>query len=200
MVQHFNNSKAILQYLTANPIYVAAFTAGEGCFTAYIGLEPSNTWGIQISFEFSITQNSGDINLLEAFKLFFKVGNVYDRKDGCHAFAVRNLFDLKNVIIPFFLEYPLIGTKSYEFEKFMLLLDLMMLKSHIGKNPEHRDVLIKMALMIKDLNSKLGNDRKQKRNEFIVSWLQNLTNFPPTKEEKIKLKEYLHRKDNLKRP
>ena len=82
----------------------------------------------------------------------------------------------------------------------MLLLDLMMLKSHIGKNPEHRDVLIKMALMIKDLNSKLGNDRKQKRNEFIVSWLQNLTNFPPTKEEKIKLKEYLHRKDNLKRP
>jgi hypothetical protein len=31
---------------------------------------------------------------------------------------VRNITEINNKIIPFFIQYPLVGTKSYEFEKF----------------------------------------------------------------------------------
>ena len=117
MIKHFTNIGDTLQYLRANPAFISGFTSGEGCFTAYLGIDTDLTWGLQPSCEFSITQNSGDLVLLEALNQFFntKGGSVYDKKDGVHVFMVRNLNEINQKILPFFIEYPLVGTKSYEF-------------------------------------------------------------------------------------
>ena len=193
MIKHFYSIKETLNYLQANPAFVSGFTSGEGCFTAYIGIDIDLTWGIQPSCEFSITQNSGDLILLESLNQFFntKGGAVYDKKDGVHVFMVRNIIEINLKIIPFFIDYPLVGTKSFEFEKFMKLVALISSKKHLGKEASNRDVFIEMALICKELNGKMKNPKKLARIDFIIDWLKSLKNFPPTLEEKLYLKNRL---------
>jgi hypothetical protein len=84
---------------------------------------------------FLITQNTGDLSLLEAFRLQ-SIGNIYDKKDGVSFFMVRNISDINNLIIPFFLEYPLVGTKSIELEIFIRYMNLVLGKNHLGTDTE----------------------------------------------------------------
>jgi hypothetical protein len=55
---------------------------------------------------------------------------LYDKKDGVSVYMVRNALNIKNIIIPFFLEHPLVGTKSIDLEKFILFMDLVLNKKH----------------------------------------------------------------------
>ena len=187
MIKHFTNIGDTLQYLRANPAFISGFTSGEGCFTAYLGIDTDLTWGLQPSCEFSITQNSGDLVLLEALNQFFntKGGSVYDKKDGVHVFMVRNLKEIHNKIIPFFIDHPLVGTKSYEFEKFTQLASLILSKKHIGIGVDNRDAFIEMALICKELNAKMENPKKLARIDFIVNWLKTIKNFPPSADDKL---------------
>lgn len=193
MIKHFTNIGDTLQYLRANPAFISGFTSGEGCFTAYLGIDTDLTWGLQPSCEFSITQNSGDLVLLEALNQFFntKGGSVYDKKDGVHVFMVRNLNEINQKILPFFIEYPLVGTKSYEFEKFTQLASLILSKKHIGIGVDNRDAFIEMALICKELNAKMENPKKLARIDFIVNWLKTIKNFPPSADDKLFLKKEL---------
>lgn len=193
MIKHFISIEETLSYIKKNPAFVSGFTSGEGCFTAYLAVDTSLTWGLQPSCEFSITQNSQDLILLEAFNQYFntKKGAVYDKKDGVHVFMVRNLIEINNIIIPFFIEYPLVGTKSFEFEKFNQLVKLILTKNHIGKELSHRDTFIEMALICKELNGKMINPKKLARIDFIINWLQSLKELPPSLEQKQDLKKSL---------
>lgn len=203
MIKHYTNIEETLKYIKNNPTFVSGFTSGEGCFTAYLGIDTGLTWGLQPSCEFSITQNSGDVILLEAINNFFNTSfsafqkkegggkTIYDKKDGVHVYMVRNIIDISNIIIPFFIKHPLVGTKSFEFEKFCKLVNLILAKSHIGKNISNRDALIEMALICKELNSKMQNPKKLARIDFIVNWLQSLDTFPPSLENKLLLKNNL---------
>jgi hypothetical protein len=49
---------------------------------------------------------------------------------------IRKIVNIKNIIIPFFIEHPLVGTKSYEFEKFANFVELILSKKHIGPSPK----------------------------------------------------------------
>jgi hypothetical protein len=44
---------------------------------------------------------------------------------GVHVYMIRNIINIRKIIIPFFIEHPLVGTKSYEFEKFVNLVELI---------------------------------------------------------------------------
>jgi hypothetical protein len=48
-----------------------------------------------------------------------------------------------------------------------------------------------MAYICKNLNSKMVNPKKLARLDFIVDWLQNVKNIPPTLAEKENLKNQL---------
>jgi hypothetical protein len=115
---HFTNEKDILDYITKNPTFLSGFTSGEGCFTAYLGIDLTLKWMLQPNCEFSITQSTGDIKLLQAINLYFcSSGAVYNRKDGVSVLMVRNLHLITLHILPFFNTYPLVGSKSYEYER-----------------------------------------------------------------------------------
>lgn len=49
--------------------------------------------------------------------------------------GAERIIYIKNIIIPFFNKYPLVGTKSYEFEKFVNLIELLLTKKHISPSP-----------------------------------------------------------------
>jgi len=187
---HFKTLEDTLKYITKNPTFISGFTSGEGCFTAYISIMPKLTWGLQPCCEFSITQNSGDLILLESINEYFntKGGRVYDKKDGVHVYMVRNLIEINNIILPFFFKYPLVGTKSYEFEKFSELVSLIISKKHIGQTNSNRNIFIDMALICKELNSKMVNPKKLARIDFIVNWLKSFNNCIPSMEDKLYLK------------
>jgi len=188
MIKHLKTIQEQLDYIKTNPAFISGFTSGEGCFSAYLGVDISLMWGLQPSFEFSITQNTGDLNLLEAFRLFFQsVGKIYDKKDGVSVYMVRNMLDIDKIILPFFLEYPLVGTKSLELEKFIKFMNLVLSKRHLGTELLHRDIFIEMALLCKELNSKRINPNKLHRIHYLMNWLNSL-NTVPTLEEKLDMK------------
>ena len=202
---HFTHMEDIFNYLVQNPAFLSGFTSGEGCFTAYMGMDKEATWGLQPGCEFVISQKSGDLILMQAINKYF--GNsctLYTgRKDEVLVLMARNLSVLNNIIIPFFIKYPLVGTKSYEFEKFKQLVELILTKKHIGNTSSNRDVFLNMCYIIKDLNSKVINNRKSSRLDIIIAWLKNLENFPPTITQKDELYNLLqanlakHKKQKL---
>lgn len=91
---------------------------------------------------------------------------------------VRNLIDLNLIITPFFIKYPLVGTKSYEFEKFINILQLIINKKHVGSSLENRDAMVELAIMFKDLNLKAGSHGKRERLDIIINWLTSLNEVP----------------------
>jgi hypothetical protein len=100
---------------------------------------------------------------------YFKgVGKVYDKKDGVHVYMIRNLINIRKIIIPFFIEHPLVGTKSYEFEKFVNLVELIGSKKHIAPSPLEiqREKFIEMASLF-----------LQKQHSGLLPLLFNLSNF-----------------------
>jgi hypothetical protein len=94
---------------------------------------------------------------------------VYDKKDGVSVFMVRNAIHIHDVIIPFFLEFPLVGTKSLELEIFVQFMELVFNKKHLGPSLENRDVFIAMAKLTRELNSKRVNPAKLYRTDYIIN-------------------------------
>lgn len=195
---HFSNEKDILDYSTKNPTFLYGFTsvlsfayAREGCFTAYLGLDLSLKWMLQPNCEFSITQSTGDIMLLQAINQYFgSSGAVYDRKDGVSVMMVRNLQLITLHILPFFYTFPLVGSKSYEYERWFKLVQLIISKQHLGSELFNRDIFIEMAYICKELNAKVANPKKIARLDMIIDWLKQFSDVP-TKEEKEVFNTYL---------
>lgn len=179
MIKKFNTVEDISKYLVDNPTFASGFVSGEGCFTVYIGIDTGLTWGLQWGCEFSVAQNSGDKLLLEGINnLFGNIGKVYDRKTGVDVLLIRNIKSLKNTIIPFFNKYPLVGTKSFEFDKFSHFIDLVLTKKHLGRTLENRDAFINLCSICKDINSKYGSKSKLIRLNLILDWLSQLEHVP----------------------
>jgi hypothetical protein len=82
---------------------------------------------------------------------------------------VRNILDINNIIIPFFLEYSLVGTKNIELEIFIKYMKLVLDKQHLGTDLIHRDVFIQMAILCKELNSKRINPQKLHRINYLIN-------------------------------
>jgi len=184
-ITHFTNSDQILRYLKENPVWVSAFTNGEGSFTASFTIDPRAQWGVFPSCEFNITQLMTDVLLLNALNSYFEnQGGVYARQNGVGTVSFRKISVLKNTIIPFFEEYPLIGTKSYEFERWVALVEILFTQKHVGTSLSNRDALLDFAYICRELNSKRNNPTKIIRSNIIVDWLKPLTDVP-SKEQKL---------------
>lgn len=185
---HYNSLESILNFLKENPIWLSGFAAGEGCFTGYLSLEEKALWGLQPGLDFNITQSSDDRLLLNAINIYFKnIGGVYDKPNNISVMAIRNVKALEKVIIPFFLKYPLVGTKSYQFERWKNLLYIYYNKKHMIKNMEGKNYVISFAEICKELNvRKNSNNKKVKKMNIIINWLKSLKSIP-TCEDKLDL-------------
>lgn len=185
---HYTSKEQILAYLKLFPQWISGFSNGEGSFSAYAYVDVANMWGIQFGIDFSVSQSYFDRIVLEAINEYFNCeGGVYDRTCGVSVVTFRNLHTLKHTIRPFFVEYPLIGSKSFEFERWCELVDIFSAKEHLGKTLEQRDVFLKFLAITKELNARRVNKRKLMKIDIMSEWLSNLKTIP-TKEEKLALK------------
>jgi hypothetical protein len=93
---------------------------------------------------------------------------------------------LKEVIMPFFYKYPLVGIKSYELERWIKLIDIYYNKKHVGLDISIKNYILEFAKISKELNIRRVNKNKLKRIDIIIDWLKKLESFP-SKDEKLNL-------------
>ena len=74
---------------------------------------------MSVTLNFFVVQNIRDAYLLESFVQFFGCGSFsIVEKSGVGTFAVRKFSHIIDTIIPFFEQYPILGTKVKDFEDF----------------------------------------------------------------------------------
>lgn len=103
-----NNLKVSEEFL----FWFSGFTDGEGNFS--ISLDRT-----YIRFRFKINLHIDDIQVLNDIKSKLNIGRVVEEKDknSC-AFVVQNFSELKDVLSPIFLNFPLHTSKNLDFQDF----------------------------------------------------------------------------------
>lgn len=112
--------------------WITGFVDGEGCF--HVGINPHHemTAGLQVLPEFTVVQHKRDVQVLHALKEYFGCGVVRSNHGDRMAFRVRGVKDLLNVIVPFFIKYPLRTKKHVDFLKFRDVLNKMDAGVHLA--------------------------------------------------------------------
>jgi hypothetical protein len=100
-----------------SPWFLTGFSEAEGNFDIFIFSNAKALAKTGIKFRFRIAANYKDIVLLCAIKNYFNNGSISTiRKDtDVVTLEISSIETIKNVIIPFFDNYPLKGTKYYDY-------------------------------------------------------------------------------------
>ncbi len=133
--------------------WIVGFVDGEGCFFVSIIRNSTTKTGWQIFPEFVITQGEKSLQALNDVKEFFRCGKIYvNRRTGNHRenlyrYCVRSIKDLREKIIPFFLEHRLKTAKQNDFDRFVQIINLM--TNNVHSNVEGIKTI---ALIIQKMN------------------------------------------------
>lgn len=115
----------------SDPWWLAGFTDAEGCFSVVIFKSPTSKYGFAVKLSFILTQHTRDEYLIKSLVEYFGCGHISLDKRGTIEFKVTSFSSIKNVIIPFFIKYPLQGKKRLDFDFFNEVVKLMEKKEHL---------------------------------------------------------------------
>ena len=112
--------------------YLSGFADGEGSFCVYFSPRSRMTLGWEVRPSFSVGQNTSRPEVLNLFLQYFKCGSLRpNRGDNTVKFEIRSLRNLLEVVIPHFRKYPLLSSKSKDFERFVTICNLLSQNSHL---------------------------------------------------------------------
>lgn len=135
--------------------WIVGFVDGEGCFTISLHKNPTTSSGWQIMPEFIVTQGEKSKQALKVMKNFFGCGSLFvnrrddNHKEDLYRYCVRSQKELREIIIPFFKQYPLKTSKRNDFEKFSQVLSLMENSEHL-----HLEGVRKIIKIIETMNTR----------------------------------------------
>jgi hypothetical protein len=115
---------------TLHPSWVAGFVSGEGNFLIGISKSPASKNGYHCYLRFKISQDCRDEFLLRSFIAFFGCGS-WARFDNIVEFICVNTKDINNIILPFFIKYPILGVKALDFNDWCLGAEILKNKAHL---------------------------------------------------------------------
>ena len=116
-----------------DPNWLSGFAEGEACFFVSIYKSLKSRSGLAVQLVFKITQHYRDKELLRGITEYFNCGRIEKRKTEAYDFTVNSLKDLYDKIIPFFIMFPLQGSKLLNFQDFNKIVDIMKIKGHLTK-------------------------------------------------------------------
>jgi hypothetical protein len=100
--------------------WIAGFASAEGNFS--VSLDK----GVFKSLLFKITQHKIDEVLLTAIKEYFNCGHCYLRKkENIIDFKTTKFSEVNEIIIPFFINNPILGVKSLDFNDWCLVSEIV---------------------------------------------------------------------------
>nr|YP_009574624.1 GIY-YIG endonuclease [Orbilia dorsalia]QBF58425.1 GIY-YIG endonuclease [Orbilia dorsalia] len=118
-----------------SPYWVAGFTSGEGSF--YVALFKTDKYkiGYSVQLRFAIGQHSRDLFLIEKLVGFFGCGYLkpFSNKSAV-CYVVTDINNILNIIIPFFKNNPVVGTKNLDFLDFCKIAYLIKDKAHLTES------------------------------------------------------------------
>lgn len=123
----YSSSRKILKEI--NPYFITGFSDGKSSFSINILKLSRMRLGLRVNLKFGIVLNSKDLQLLELIKSYFNVGKIKIGKKKCH-FIVTSIKDLE-VIINHFENYPLVTSKSVDYQLFKLVFEIVKTKNHL---------------------------------------------------------------------
>jgi len=140
--------------------YITGFVEGEGCFSISFNLRPRLISGIKVRPSFVIGQNERNLRILKMVKDYFDCGSIrYFQNDSIFRYEARSLREINQIIIPHFLETPLIGVKSTDFDNFYKVYQMMSKGLHL--RPDTLKEIVNIAYKIN------GGNRKLSKNELL---------------------------------
>ena len=114
-----------------DPNWLSGFAEGEACFFVSIYKSLKSRLGLAVQLVFKITQHSRDKELLKGIAKYFSCGRIEKRNKEACDFTVNSLKDLHDKIVPFFMEFPLQGSKLLNFQDFNKIIKIMKVKGHL---------------------------------------------------------------------
>ena len=121
-----------------NPFWISGFSDAESTFSVSIFKNSKMKTGWIVSPEFSIELKQKDADLLHKIQSYFGVGTLRSREriiEGKMFFSlrytVRSINELKNIIIPHFLSFPLHTWKKDDFYLFNCIIEILHNKQHL---------------------------------------------------------------------
>lgn len=119
-----------------DPNYVVGLVDGEGCFSITINRNDDRLPEVRLLFEIEMRED--DEPILRKVQETLGCGNIYRlqyeryEKWRPHVkYKVSNFSDMTEKIIPFFTKHPLQAKKRFDFQKFVLVAELMKTKQHL---------------------------------------------------------------------
>jgi len=130
-----------------HPYFVTGFSDAESCFGLKVFKMKASKMGWTVQLVFTISLKKADEALLKQIQCFFGVGKIiYEKNKDTFTYSVSNLKDLRAIIIPHFLKYPLITQKRADFELFKLAAELISKKEHLTIEGLQRIVNIRASM------------------------------------------------------
>lgn len=127
-----------------NPYWVAGFVDAEGCF--FVKSLYNKEGNLIFVLGCQITQHSRDYLLMHKICSFFNCGRVEVTREIYNNFIVTKLSDINKFIVPFFTNYPILGSKRKEFEDWVEIAKLMISKAHLTKEGGENILNIKQGM------------------------------------------------------
>lgn len=125
-----------------SPQWLAGFTSGEGSFGVKIrnATENSRTF---VELIFQINQHVRDEKLINSIAEYLGCGKIYKHSVKAVVYRVSKKSDLTEIIIPFFIKYPILGIKALDFKDFCTISELINNKDHYSKQGLDKIIHIK---------------------------------------------------------
>lgn len=141
------------QKFVMSPGYISGLTQTDGSFFCSIILSSKHRFGLQFRPKFTITADLDSKYVLDEIQLFFGCGYVtVNNRNHTAEFLVERLEELKNKIIPHFINYPVFCAKLHAFNLLNLIVTALINKEK--RTIEGRRELLKMALSMNSTNNR----------------------------------------------
>src|SRR6476619_599918 len=112
--------------------YISGYADGEGCFTVSISPRAALLVGWEVRPGFSVSQNGDRAEVLHAIETYFGCGSIRpDRSDKTLKWETRRLEDILERVVPHFERYPLLSSKSCDFDRVASVCRLMATGAHL---------------------------------------------------------------------
>ena len=132
LAENFSLEEQYVEHSIKDPSWLVGFADGEGCFFVQLRKAAGYKVGYQISLKFQITQDTLDKKLLQSIVEYLGCGNYREvAKNNDGRFEVESAKEILAKIIPFFDQYPLLGSKAKDCADFKQVALLIEKKAHL---------------------------------------------------------------------
>ena len=128
-VKPIERPSQIITEKSLNPYWVSGFSEGDSSFIVYINSNRTN----EVQASFVICLNEREKPLLIKIQSFFNgIGSIYNNSynNSC-TYKITKKIHLKDIIMPHFNSYELVGNKKLNFLIWSQILSLIINKAHL---------------------------------------------------------------------